>query len=465
MNPETKVVVDTLWVLITAMLVFFMNLGFACVEAGFQQSKNCVNILSKNFVVFACSTVAFWYLGWGLMFGDGNPFLGLQGLLMVGGADNSPAMGDAYQGVYSSIAWTGVPLSAKFFFQLVFAGTAATIVSGSVGGRIKYFSFILFSFILVGLIYPISGHWIWGGGWLAKLGFWDFAGSTVVHSVGGWAALMGAIILGPRFGKFGPKGEINAIPGHSMSLAMIGTLVLYLGWFGFNPGSTMAADPRLMGHICLTTNMAAAVAILSSTFTSWIFLKKPDIGMTINGCLAGLVAVTAPCAFVSGSSAAIIGLIAGFIVVPAVIFFDKVHVDDPVGATAVHLVNGIFGTIAVGLFAQDWVSPNTTGNGLFFGGGAKLLMAQLAGVAAVGAFVVIASAIAWYVLKMTVGIRVSLSEEIEGLDIGEHGNQAYPDFVTRKPSYRGVGITETLGAQNSGMKSSASKKEYNEVLR
>ncbi|MBI3307115.1 MAG: ammonium transporter [Candidatus Omnitrophica bacterium] len=464
MNPETKVVVDTLWVLITAMLVFFMNLGFACVEAGFQQSKNCVNILSKNFVVFACSTVAFWYLGWGLMFGDGNPFMGLQGLFMIAGADNSPATGDAYQGVYSSIAWTGVPLSAKFFFQLVFAGTAATIVSGSVGGRIKYFSFILFSFILVGLIYPIGGHWIWGGGWLAKLGFWDFAGSTVVHSVGGWAALTGAMILGPRFGKFGPKGEINAIPGHSMSLAMIGVLVLYLGWFGFNPGSTMAADPRLISHICLTTNMAAATAILSSTFTSWIFLKKPDIGMTINGCLAGLVAITAPCAFVSIPSAAIIGLIAGFIVVPAVIFFDKVHVDDPVGATAVHLVNGIFGTIAVGLFAQDWVSPNTTGNGLFFGGGVKLLTAQLTGVAAVGAFVVIASSIAWYVLKMTVGIRVSLTEEIEGLDIGEHGNQAYPDFVSRKQSYRGVAFSSELGTQNNSA-ASASKKQYSEVVK
>ena len=455
---DTKVALDTIWVLVTGMLVFFMNLGFGCIEAGFQQSKNCVNILSKNFVVFACSTVAFWFVGWGLMFGDGSPWLGLQGLLMVGGADNSPATGDAYQGVYSALNWTGVPLSAKFFFQLVFAGTAATIVSGSVGGRIKYFSFILFSLILVGLIYPVAGHWIWGGGWLAKAGFWDFAGSTVVHSVGGWAALTGAMILGPRFGKFGPKkGQINALPGHNMSLAMIGTMVLWLGWFGFNPGSTMAADPRLISHICLTTNMAAATAVLASTFMSWWMLKKPDLGMTINGCLAGLVAITAPCAFVSVGSAAIIGLIAGVCVVPAVILFDRAGVDDPVGATAVHLIHGILGTLFVGLFAEDWVSPNTTGNGLFFGGGIKLLTAQATGVVAVGIFTLAASAIAWYLLKMTVGIRVSLHDEIEGLDIGEHGNQAYPDFVGRKSHYTYISAAAAEGASGSA------KKELHEV--
>ncbi len=456
---DSKVVLDTIWVLVTAMLVFFMNLGFGCVEAGFQQSKNCVNILSKNFVVFACSTVAFWVIGFGLMFGDGTPFVGLKGLLMMGGLDNSPVTGDAYQGVYSALNWTGVPLSVKFFFQLVFAGTAATIVSGSVGGRIKYLSFIIFSFIVVGLIYPVTGHWIWGGGWLAKSGFWDFAGSTVVHSVGGWAALTGAVILGPRFGKFGPKkGQINAIPGHNISLAMIGVMVLWLGWFGFNPGSTMAADPRLISHICLTTNMAACTGLLGATFTSWILLKKPDIGMTINGCLAGLVAITAPCAFVSVASAGIIGLIGGIIVVLAVIFFDKISIDDPVGATAVHLVNGIFGTIAVGLFAEDWVSPNTTGNGLLFGGGTKLLMAQLTGVVAVGAYVLVTSAIAWYLIKALFGLRVSLQEEIEGLDIGEHGNQAYPNFVTRKSHYA---FSSPLG--DAGSTYNESRKDYSGV--
>lgn len=440
---DPKVVADTIWVLVTAMLVFFMNLGFACVEAGFQSSKNCVNILSKNFVVFACSTVSFWFIGWGLMFGDGNPFVGLKGLLMLHGLDNSPATGAAYQGVYGAINWTGVPLLAKFFFQLVFAGTAATIVSGSVGGRIKYFSFILFSFLLVGLIYPVTGHWIWGGGWLAKLGMWDFAGSTVVHSVGGWAALAGALVLGPRFGKYGPNGKINAFPGHNLSLGLIGTFVLWLGWFGFNPGSTMAADPRLIAHICVTTNMAAATAILSSTLASWWLLKKPDLGMTLNGCLAGLVAITAPCAFVSVGSSAIIGLIAGVLVVLAVIFFDRIYVDDPVGATAVHLVNGVFGTLCVGLFAQDWVSPNTTGNGLFFGGGTKLLIHQLTGIGAVGVYTFFVSLIFWFLIKAVVGLRVSLHEEIQGLDIGEHGNVAYPDFVVRKPSYGVVNLTST----------------------
>lgn len=437
---DPKVMADTIWTLVTAMLVFFMNAGFAAVEAGFQQSKNCVNVLSKNFVVFACSTIAFWFIGWGLMFGDGTPFFGLKGLLMLKGADNSPATGDAYQGVYSAIGWAGVPLLAKFFFQLVFAGTGATIVSGAVGGRIKYLSFILFSFLYVGFLYSVTGHWIWGGGWLAKLGMWDFAGSTVVHSSGGWAALAGVIALGPRFGKYGPNGKINVIPGHSLSLATIGTFILWLGWFGFNPGSTMAADPRLIAHICVTTNMAAATGILGATLASWILLKKPDLGMTLNGCLAGLVAITAPCAFVSVESAAIIGLVAGILVVLAVIFFDRVHIDDPVGAISVHMVNGVWGTFAVGLFAEDWVSPNTTGNGLFFGGDATLLMAQLTGIVAVAVYTFMGAMIFWQLVKLVFGIRVSLQEEIEGLDIGEHGNAAYPDFVVRKPHYSVIGF-------------------------
>ncbi len=429
---DLKVAIDTIWVLVTAMLVFFMNLGFACVESGFCRSKNAVNILSKNFIVFAVSTIAFWFIGWGLMFGDGSPFVGLSGIFGLSGADNSPATGDAYVGVYSAINWTGVPLLAKFFFQLVFAGTAATIVSGAVAERIKYMSFIVFSFLLVGLIYPVIGHWIWGGGWLAKAGFWDFAGSTVVHSVGGWAALTGVIVLGPRFGKFGKNGEINAIPGHNISLATIGVLILWLGWYGFNPGSTMAADPRLMAHICVTTTMGAASGLIAATAVSWLVLKKPDIGMTINGCLAGLVAITAGCAFVSVGSSLIIGTISGIIVVFAVFLFDKLQIDDPVGALAVHLCNGVFGTVCVGLFSESWVSPNTTGNGLFFGGGTTLLIAQLKGIIATGAFVVVGSLIFWLIIKYTIGLRVKLHEEIEGLDIGEHGNVAYADFVTRK---------------------------------
>ena len=424
---ENKVILDTLWVLFTAMLVFFMNLGFGMVESGFARSKNAVNILSKNFVVFAISSLAFWVVGWGLMFSDGNDFLGLSGIYGLSGADNSPASGDEYSGVYSAISWATVPLLAKFFFQLVFAGTAATIVSGAVAERIKYISFIVFSFVLVGFLYPTTGHWIWGGGWLAKLGFWDFAGSTVVHSVGGWAALTGAMILGPRIGKY-RDGKISPIPGHNMTSATLGALVLWLGWFGFNPGSTMAADPSSIARICITTNSAAIAGILSSTAVAWIVLGKPDLSMTINGCLAGLVAITAPCAFVSVESSLIIGAVAGALVVFAVISFDKIKIDDPVGAISVHLVNGIFGTLALGLFAQDSLMPGTTGNGLFFGGGFNLFTNQVIGVAAVGVFTFIVSFIVWMIIKKIIGLRVSEAEEIEGLDVGEHGMEAYPDF-------------------------------------
>jgi Amt family ammonium transporter len=424
---DTKVILDTMWVLMTAMLVFFMNLGFALVESGFARSKNTVNILSKNFIVFAVSSLAFWVIGWGLMFSNGNGFIGLEGLYGLTGADNSPAAGDVYSGVYSAISWATVPLLAKFFFQLVFAGTAATIVSGAVAERIKYISFIVFSFVLVAIMYPITGHWIWGGGWLASLGFWDFAGSTVVHSVGGWAALAGVVVLGPRIGKY-KDGKVHPIPGHNMTAAVTGALVLWLGWFGFNPGSTMAADPNAISRIAITTNSAAIMGILSSTATAWIVLGKPDLSMTINGCLAGLVAITAPCAFVSVESSLIIGALAGVFVVYAVLFFDKIKIDDPVGALAVHLVNGIFGTLCVGLFAQDHFSPNTTGNGLFFGGGTGLLTSQIIGIVAVGAFTFLAAFIVWHVIKFTLGIRVSEKEEAEGLDIGEHGMEAYPDF-------------------------------------
>lgn len=432
---DAKIAMDTMWTLITAMLVFWMNAGFATVEAGFQSQKNCANILSKNFVVFAVTSIAFWWFGFGLMFGDGNPWFGTQGLFMLHGADSSPVAGEAYKGVYSSLGWAGVPLLAKFFFQLVFAGTTATIVSGAVGSRIKYLSFLVFSFIMGTVIYPVVGHWMWGGGWLAKAGAWDFSGSTVIHSCGGWAALTGAMILGPRFGKYGANGSITPTPGHDLSLATIGTFILWLGWFGFNPGSTLAADGNTIARICVTTNSAAVAGILSATAASWILLGKPDLGMTLNGCLAGLVGITAPCAFVSVESSLIIGAVAGVLVVLAVPFFDRMRVDDPVGATSVHLVNGIWGTLALGLFAQEQFMPGTTGNGFFFGGGTKLLTAQATAVFAVGLFTFLASAIAWALLKVTLGIRVPLNEEIAGLDIGEHGNSAYPEFVTRKPAY------------------------------
>ncbi|QTL97446.1 ammonium transporter [Iocasia frigidifontis] len=443
---ESMVVMDTLWVLIAGMLVFFMNLGFAMVETGFTRAKNSVNILSKNFIVFAVSSLGFLVLGWGLMFGDGNGFMGLKGLFFLTGLDNSPNIGDAYNGVYSAISWTGVPLLAKFFFQLVFCGTAATIVSGAVAERIKYHAFAIFVFFMAIFVYPIIGHWIWGGGWLSGLCMLDFAGSTVVHSVGGWAALAGVLILGPRFGKYNDDGKPIPIPGHNLPIANIGVFVLWLGWFGFNPGSTMAADPVSISHIVMTTNTAAVAAILSSTIISWILLGKPDLGMTLNGCLAGLVAVTAGCAFVSLSSALIIGFIAGILVVLSVIWFDHIKIDDPVGAISVHLINGVFGTLAVGLFAQDGIGGVSSPNGLFYSGGFSLLLSQFTGIIATAFYVFLISLIFWFILKSTIGIRVSLHEEIQGLDIGEHGNTAYPEFLSRKPIYSAIGIDQGEGS-------------------
>jgi len=424
-----KVVADTLWTLIAGMLVFFMNLGFAMVESGLCRAKNAVNILAKNFIVFGVSSLAFLILGWGLMFGDGNGFLGTSGLFFLGGADNSPATAGAYSGVYSSISWATVPLLAKFFFQLVFAGTAATIVSGAVAERIKFLSFTVFCFLIVGLMYPVTGHWIWGGGWLANWGFWDFAGSTVVHSVGGWAALAGVILLGPRIGKYSKEGKVLPIPGHNMTSATIGVFILWLGWFGFNPGSTMAADAKAIAHIAVTTNTAAAAASLSALVTAVLLLGKPDLSMILNGCLAGLVAITAPCAWVGVGSSLVIGLIAGVLVVFAVLFFDRLHLDDPVGALSVHLVNGVWGTLAVGLFANAAAAPvSGPANGLFFGGGFSQLWSQIVGVVAVGGYTFVAALVGFGIISAVMGLRVSPEEEIEGLDVGEHGNSAYPDF-------------------------------------
>ena len=435
-NMDLKIAADTVWVLIASMLVFFMNLGFACVESGFCRQKNCVNILSKNFIVFAVTTIGFWLLGWGLMFGGdgGNKLVGVEGLWMLSGPDNSPKIGPEYSGVYGALSGISVPLMAKFFFQLVFAGTAATIVSGAVAERIKYHSFILFSFIMAMAIYPVVGHWIWGGGWLQSRGFLDFAGSTQVHSIGGWAALAAIMVLGPRIGKYSSDGKIHAIPGHNLTVATIGCFVLWFGWFGFNPGSTMAASAADIAEIAVTTNLAAAAATLSATVTAWLMLGKPDLGMTLNGCLAGLVAITAGCAFFTPAVSVLIGLVAGVLVVLGVLFFDRMKIDDPVGATSVHLLNGVFGTLCVGLFA----TPDRIGRaanaaakpGLFYAGseGAQQLITQIIGVAACAGYVMVVSLVAWAILKATVGIRVSPEEERDGLDHGEHGNEAYHGF-------------------------------------
>lgn len=434
---EGSVIANTVWVLIAGMLVFWMNAGFACLETGLCRRKNAVNILAKNFVVFAVSSIAFWVIGFGLMFGgarnaggavEASKYVGLTGFmpsLLAGTAD-----------LFPGLSWASVPESVKFFFQLVFAGTAATIVSGAVAERIKFGTFMIFSFVLVALVYPVTGHWVWGGGWLATLGtpFHDFAGSTVVHSAGGWAALAGVLLLGPRLGKYNADGTVNPIPGHNMGLAALGCLILWLGWFGFNPGSTMTASTQI-GHIAVTTNMAAAFGAVAATVTAWLVLGKSDLSMILNGCLAGLVGVTAPCAVVTVGGAAIIGAVAGVLVVFSVLFWDKVGVDDPVGALSVHLVCGVWGTLAVGLFAAPSViEPYAMGAyskaGLFYGGGVAQLVSQLIGVGAVGVTVFAASMIVWAVLKFTAGIRVSTNEEIEGLDIGEHGMEAYPGFST-----------------------------------
>jgi len=448
-----RIGVDTMWVLVAGMLVFWMNAGFALVESGLCQQKNCVNILAKNFIVFAASALSFWVIGWDLMFGDGTPYYGAIGQFFVSGKDNSPALGaayaamnpfstDVYDGVYGAINWTPVPLWAKFFFQTVFAGTAATIVSGAVAERIKFGAFLLFSFLLVAIVYPISGHWIWGGGFLSVDNFRDFAGSSVVHSVGGWAALAGILVLGPRIGKYGKDGKVNPIPGHSLTSASLGCFILWLGWFGFNPGSTMSVgDGKAISHVLVATNMGACTGSLSALVVAWCLLGKPDLSMILNGCLAGLVAVTAPCAFVSVTSCAIIGAIGGGLAVVGVLFFDKLKIDDPVGALSVHLLNGIFGSLCVGLFYDYDIAstiaalPPADASGVIPAdkwSRAAQTMVQLKGIVAVGVWSFVVPLVIWIVLKATMGIRVSAEEEIAGLDVGEHGNECYPNFVTKQ---------------------------------
>ncbi len=423
---ELKVGLDTLWVVIASILVIAMNAGFAMLETGFCRRKNAVNLLSKNVIVFAISTIAFWALGFGLMFGDGNSFIGSPNFFLSG-ADNSPMVADAYQGVYNSLNWAGVPLSAKFLFQVAFAGTAATIVSGAVAERVKFFDFLLFSFFLVAIAYPIIGHWVWGGGWLQQRGFQDFAGSTVVHSVGGWCALTGSLILGPRLGKYTKDGGVLPLQGHNLSLATLGCFILWIGWFGFNPGSTMAVGENI-AYIAVTTNLAAAAGGISGTFVSWILAGKPDLSLSINGILSGLVAITAGCSLVSYSGAVTIGAIAGFLAVIAVYSLDNFKIDDPVGAVPVHLVNGIWGTIAVGLFADVNVTQDETIVGLFSNGNFNLLGIQIFGVVSIGITMIILSTIFWNVLKAIFGLRVSADDEYLGLDIGEHGMEAYSGF-------------------------------------
>ncbi len=435
-NGQLTVALDTLWVLVAGSLVFFMQAGFALVEAGFQSAKNVVNILMKNASDFLIASIAFWVIGFALMFGDGNGLLGLHGFFLHG-PDTSPLTGDAYRGIFSSLSWTGVPLFAKFFFQLVFAGTAATIVSGAIGGRVKFPAYLVFSVVMTTVIYSVLGHWVWGGGWLASMGFLDFAGSTVVHAVGGFSALGAVAVLGPRLGRYS-GGKANAMPGHNMTFAALGVFILWLGWFGFNPGSTMgiAGDPGLVAHIFLTTNLAAAAGGIVAMLVSWSRYGKPDFSMTMNGILAGLVAITAPCAFVSPAAAVLIGGIAGALVIYAIVALDAMQVDDPVGAVAVHGVCGVWGTISLGLFGL----PAMGAAGLFAGGGVSFLLVQIFGTLLIGAVAFGSNWALWSILKASIGIRVSPHEELSGLDVAEHGAEAYvPADALRDPVYLGAG--------------------------
>lgn len=411
---------NTIWVLVGAALVFFMQAGFAMVETGFTRAKNAGNIIMKNLMDFCIGTPAFWIVGFGLMFGGTGAFIG-----SIGGIAEEANYG-------TSMLPDGVPLYAFLIFQTVFCATAATIVSGAMAERTKFSAYCVYSFVISLLIYPISGHWIWGGGWLSQLGFHDFAGSTAVHMVGGVAAFVGALILGPRIGKYDKNGKAKAIPGHSLTLGALGVFILWFCWFGFNGASTVSMEGEAVvtaGKIFVNTNLAAAVSSCAVLLITWIRYKKPDISMTLNGTLAGLVAITASCDTVSPVSAAIIGIIAGFVVVFGIEFIDKVlKIDDPVGAVGVHGLNGALGTICVGLFSDG---TGTEGLGLFTGGGFHLLGVQLLGMVAVIAWVAVTMTVVFQVIKHTMGLRVSEDEEIAGLDIREHGiESSYADFIT-----------------------------------
>lgn len=407
----SRVGIDTLWVMLAAFLVFIMQAGFGMLEAGLIRTKNTCNILMNNFLDFCMASMGFFIFGYAIMFGSGNGFMGLKGWLLIGTKSGGH-----------------LPLYAEWFFHAVFCGAAATIVAGGISERMKFKAYLMYSFIISATIYPIVGHWIWGGGWLSKLGFADFAGSTVVHAVGGSAALVGTAVLGPRIGKYNKDGSVNAIEGHSMTLASLGTLILWFAWFGFNPGSTLhVGDGSQIAHVAVTTNMAAAAGALSGMFFAWRKFGKPDLTMTMNGALAGLVAITAPCAYVQPFEAVIIGAIGGIVVVLGTIFLDRVRIDDPVGAVPVHAMNGIWGTLALGIFGHK--SLGLAREGLLHGGGLKQFGIQALGVFTVMLFVSTAMFFVFKIIdKVVGGLRVSREEELKGLDISQHGMESYPSF-------------------------------------
>jgi ammonium transporter, Amt family len=415
-EPSPQFILNNIFVFISAILVIFMNAGFAMVETGLCRQKNAVNVLSKNLIVFALSVVAYWVIGFSLMYGTDVA----SGWFHFNGLFFDPAISDEV------IKDEKLVPTVNFLFQVAFAGTAATIVSGAVAERIRFLDFIIFSLLLVGIIYPIAGGWTWNGGWLSKLGFVDFAGSTLVHSVGGWAALLGAAMLGPRIGKY-REGGMSPIPGHNLSLATLGCLILWIGWYGFNPGSQLAAD-TMVPYIAVTTTLGGAAGGCTATITSWVTGGKPDLSMIINGILAGLVGITAGCADYSLGGSFIVGAIAGVIVVFSVYTFDNLKIDDPVGALSVHLMNGIWGTLAVGLFSAG-LRDGGAKTGLLLGGGFEQLGHQIVGILAYGIWTLVTCWIAWAIIRAIFGLRVSEEDEMKGLDISEHGMEAYPGFV------------------------------------
>ena len=408
---------NNLWLLVATILVIFMNAGFAMVEAGMCRQKNAVNILSKNLFVFALAVSAYWFIGYSLMYGDGD-----NGWLYFGGLFFDPTVSA------ETITDAGLVPTVDFLFQSAFAGTAATIVSGLVAERIKFGEFVIFALVLTAFIYPIAGSWQWNGGWLSEMGFIDFAGSSIVHSVGAWAGLVGAMLLGPRIGKY-VGGKVQAIPGHNMSIATLGALILWIGWYGFNPGSQLAMD-QWVPYVAVTTTLGAAGGAIGATVISTITSKKPDLTMIINGILAGLVSVTAGCGNLTLMGSWVAGAVGGIIVVFSVAALDSAGIDDPVGAFSVHGVCGVWGTLVIGLWGYD-IQGDGSGLGLFVGGGINQLGIQAVGTAAYAIWTRVTCFIAWKIIGgLFGGIRVTEQEETEGLDIGEHGMEAYAGFST-----------------------------------
>ena len=401
---------DTLFVLISAFLVFLMQAGFGMLEAGFIRAKNTCNILTKNFLDYCMASIGFFVFGYAVMFSEGNPFFGTTGFFMVGAESGAD-----------------VPLWAFWLFQAAFCGAAATIVAGGMAERMRFPAYLAYSFIISSFIYPIVGHWTWGGGWLAQLNFFDFAGSTVVHLTGGATALVGAMLLGPRLGRFNADGSANAIPGHSVPLASLGVFILWFGWFGFNPGSALAVgDGELISLIAINTNLAAAAGAVTTTFLSWTLFGKPDLFFTMNGALAGLVSITASCAIVSPASAIWIGVTGGFVIVLGERLMNIIKVDDPCGAFPVHGLCGIWGTLTVGLWGREELG--LANEGLFYGGGFEQLGIQALGTFASGLFVFISMGAVFIAIRAVLGLRVDRMEEIRGLDMNEHGMESYTGF-------------------------------------